>query len=128
MQSPNPNDSSQSNDDAQRTQLPIEISVVETSELISSGKPLLLIDCREADEVATCAIEGAVHIPMQDIPQRISEIKDLAPERLIIHCHHGGRSLNVAAWLRENSFPQAQNMTGGIEQWSLQIDPEVPRY
>lgn len=128
MQTSDPGDSPQISNDAHRNPLPVEISVVETRELIDSGKSLLLIDCRETDEVATCAIEGAVHIPMREIPERISEIEAIDPERLVIHCHHGGRSLNVTAWLRENSFPQAQNMTGGIEQWSLQIDPEVPRY
>ena len=108
--------------------LPVEISVVETRELIDSGKSMLLLDCREDGEVATCQIDGSVHIPMNEIPNRISEIEDLQSERIVIHCHHGGRSLNVTMWLRENGFPQAQNMNGGIEQWSLQVDPQVPRY
>ena len=108
--------------------LPVEISVVETRELIDSGKSMLLLDCREDEEVATCQIEGSLHIPMNEVPSRISEIEDLQTERLVIHCHHGGRSMKVTMWLRENGFPHAQNMEGGIDQWSQQVDPEVPRY
>ena len=58
-------------------------------------------------------------------------IADLEPHRqreIIIHCHHGGRSLRVANWLRRNGFEGARSMAGGIDQWSLQIDPSIPRY
>ncbi len=117
-----------SDNEQRSSEVPLEIGVVEASELIASGKSMLLLDCREDGEVATCKIEGSVHIPMQAIPERIAEIEALGADSVIVHCHHGGRSLKVAMWLRENGFPQAQNMTGGIEQWSLQVDPQVPRY
>jgi rhodanese-related sulfurtransferase len=46
----------------------------------------------------------------------------------VVHCHHGGRSLRVAHWLREQGFANAQSMAGGIDRWSQEIDPSVPRY
>lgn len=123
-----PDSDSSSSNETRQPGLPIEISVIETKELMDSGKSLLLLDCRENEEIAACLIEGAVHIPMREIPERLSEIENSRSDRFIIHCHHGGRSLQVAQWLRANGFPEAQNMTGGIDQWSLQVNPQVPRY
>ena len=93
------------------------------------GKPgFLLLDCREPSEYATCHIEGAVLIPLSDIPARITEITAQSPTELVIHCHHGGRSLRAARWLRQNGFPQAASLAGGIDLWSQEIDPTVARY
>ena len=66
-------------------------------------------------------------MPMGEIPGRAHQ--ELDPEtRIITLCHHGVRSLNVAAWLRREGFEQAQSLAGGIEAWSARIDPTVPRY
>lgn len=110
----------------------IEISVQAVSELLNqpeeAAKKCLLIDCREPSEYEHCRIEGAQLIPMNEIPERMSELESHRDQTLIIHCHHGGRSLRVVEYLRANGFPTAQNMTGGIDHWSQQIDPSVPRY
>jgi len=91
----------------------IEIDVQATSQLLQkhSSEEFLLLDCREPDEHKNCRIEGSKLIPMR-----------------LVHCHHGGRSLRVVEFLRENGFPQAQNMAGGIDVWSQEIDNSVPRY
>ncbi len=99
----------------------------EVQRLIAAPDPILLIDVREPDEFATARIEGAELIPMRTIPQRLMDLED-RPEPLVIICHHGVRSLQVAAWLREHGVGTAQSMLGGIEAWSRQIDPAVPRY
>jgi adenylyltransferase/sulfurtransferase len=65
---------------------------------------------------------------MSQLAARVAELEAFRTRPLVVHCHHGGRSLRVANWLREQGFSQAQSMAGGIDQWSLEIDPTVPRY
>jgi rhodanese-related sulfurtransferase len=108
--------------------LPIDIDVQTTKEMLDRGEKFVLLDCREPNEVATAKIAGSVHIPMRDIPSRLAELDPHKSERIVIHCHHGGRSLRVTNFLRQHGFEQAQNMAGGIDAWSLEIDPSVPRY
>ena len=112
-------------------ELPIEITPAEVSELLSGGAPLRLIDVREPAEHAICHIEGAALIPMQYIPTRLNELDgdlDGAGARIVVFCHHGVRSLSVADWLRRQGVENCQSMAGGIDLWSLSIDPGVPRY
>lgn len=102
------------------------ISVEELSAWSSEGKPFTLLDVREPVEVQTAAIPGAFHIPMRDIPARHSELPKSQP--VVVMCHHGGRSERVAAFLKLQGFSNAINLEGGIDAWSLRIDPQVPRY
>lgn len=91
--------------------------------------PVLLVDCREPDEHATARIDGAVLIPLGELASRAPEVDRLADERpVIVYCHHGVRSLKAAAILRRAGLEDAASMAGGIDAWSLQIDPSVPRY
>ncbi len=112
------------------TEQPIEIDVQSTSDLLQqhSRAEFLLLDCREPDEHKTCRIEGAMLMPMRSIPERLKELEAWKEQPLVVHCHHGGRSLQVVQFLRENGFPQARNMTGGIDVWSQEVDESVPRY
>jgi rhodanese-related sulfurtransferase len=107
--------------------VPLEIDVRTVKQLSDSGEKFVLLDCREASEVATARIEGSVHIPMREVPARLAEIGDKS-ERIVVHCHHGGRSLRVTHFLRQHGFDNVQNMAGGIDAWSLEVDPSVPRY
>ena len=110
----------------------LEITCQETSALLQSDKPMLLVDCREPEEHAIVNIESAKLIPMQSIPNQLDSIKegleDLEKTPLVIYCHHGMRSAQVATWLRGNGFPQAQSMAGGIDAWACEIDPNLDRY
>ncbi len=106
----------------------IDIDVHAVKTLRDAGKSFLLLDCREPDEHAIAMIDGAVLIPMQDVPERLDEIEAWRDGPIIVHCHHGGRSLRVTRFLRERGFENAQNMAGGIEAWSREIDPATPRY
>jgi rhodanese-related sulfurtransferase len=65
---------------------------------------------------------------MSEFTERLGDLEPHRNTRIVVHCHHGGRSLRVATWLRQQGFPQAQSMAGGIDQWSQEIDPTVPRY
>jgi rhodanese-related sulfurtransferase len=106
--------------------LDYEISPTEAAALIQQGH-VRLIDVREPWEFATTHIDGSVAMPMGDVPARAHQ--ELEPdERLVVLCHHGVRSMNVTVWLRNQGFEQAQSMRGGIEAWSLEVDPAVGRY
>jgi rhodanese-related sulfurtransferase len=108
--------------------LPLEIDCAALSQLRRSGEEFLLLDVRTPDEHATARIDGAMLLPMQEIGQRLNELEPYRHTRLVVHCHHGGRSLRVTHFLQQQGFTQVQNLSGGIDAWSEQIDPTVPRY
>jgi len=107
---------------------PIEVSVKDVSNMQLSGAEFLLLDCRETDEHQTANISGATLIPMNEIPDRLPELEPHRERPIVVHCHHGGRSMRVTQWLREQGFAHVQNMAGGIDAWSQEIDPSIPRY
>ncbi len=88
-------------------------------------KPVLL-DVREPWEFQTCHIAGSVPIPMNSIPERLQELEEDAP--IVCICHHGARSMSVAAFLERNGFTQVTNLTGGVHAWALQVDNSMPIY
>lgn len=113
--------------------LPIEVSTQDVKNILltapaSHDDLFLLLDCREPDEHSTANIVQARLIPMGTIPSRLQELEPWRDTRIVVHCHHGMRSLRVAQWLREQGFLQVQSMRGGIDAWSTSIDPTVPRY
>ena len=105
-----------------------EVDVHFVKSLIDQGAEFLLLDCRENDEYALVRIEGSRLIPMTELVKRVEELRDHANERIVVHCHHGGRSHQVTQWLRQQGFRGAQNMMGGIDAWSVEVDAQLPRY
>lgn len=103
-----------------------EITPREARELLASGD-VALLDCRTADELAIASIDGATHVPMHEIEDRLDEIEDLERPIAVI-CHHGQRSLRVSLMLRAHGFEDAVSVAGGIDLWSRDIDPSVRRY
>jgi rhodanese-related sulfurtransferase len=91
----------------------------------SRSQPVLL-DVRENWEFETCKIAGSTQIPMNTIPARIEELDEDA--QIVCICHHGARSMQVAAFLERNGFANTFNLTGGIHAWALQVDSTMPRY
>ncbi len=108
--------------------LPADIDVLSVKKMQDAGERFVLIDVREPEEFATAAIEGSLQVPMRTVPSRLADLEQHRGERIVVHCHHGGRSARVAQWLRDQGFEQVQNMSGGIDAWSQQVDPSVPRY
>ncbi len=86
----------------------------------------VLLDVREPWEFQTCHIAGSVPIPMNSIPERLQELEEDAP--IVCICHHGARSMSVAAFLERNGFTQVTNLTGGVHAWALQVDNSMPIY
>ncbi|KAF1027133.1 MAG: Sulfurtransferase [Burkholderia plantarii] len=95
--------------------------------LADSSRPApVLLDVREPWEIATASIAGSVSIPMQQIPARSEELDDEA--EIVCVCHHGMRSAQVAMFLESRGFTKLYNLQGGIDAWSANVDPTVPRY
>ncbi len=107
--------------------VPLQISVSEAHRQLSADpKNTVLIDVREPHEIAICAIDGSLHIPMRQIPENLSAIP--SDKYVLVHCHHGGRSLRVTEYLRAKGLPRVSNVDGGIDGWAQEMEPAMARY
>ena len=106
----------------------IEITCAQVKQKLDEGEEFVFLDCREQKEYDLVAIEGARLLPMSELEARHEELADHKDDPIVIHCHHGGRSLRVANWLRSQGFSQAQSMAGGIDVWAQEIEPGMTRY
>jgi rhodanese-related sulfurtransferase len=95
---------------------------------LAADEDFLLLDCREQDEWDYCHLAQATLIPMSQLQSRIPELESYRSSQIIVYCHHGVRSLRVAMWLQQQGFQRAASMSGGIEEWSLNVDSSIPRY
>jgi rhodanese-related sulfurtransferase len=96
---------------------------------------LALLDVREPWERELAVIPMSdqivdLHVPMREVPSRLDEIRRVANEveGIVVYCHHGVRSMQVAEWLTEQGITNIANLRGGIEAWSIEVDPSVKRY
>lgn len=104
----------------------MEIDVAALKRLRDAHADIQLLDVREDWERALCAIAGSIDIPMTALPGALAQ---LDPDRPVVAlCHHGVRSLRVAAWLRDQGFAQAVSLAGGIDAWARQVDPAIATY
>jgi len=92
----------------------------------ASRTPPAIIDVREPWEYDRCHIDGAMLVPMREIPARLAELPQ--DRDLVLVCHHGARSAQAVAWLARNGFSRVHNLAGGIDAWSRSVDPTMPRY
>ena len=104
-----------------------QLSVRELKQRLDQGtNNFTLLDVREPWERNICALPGATTIPMREIPTRAEELpKD---QEIVVVCHHGVRSQQVASYLARLGFNQLNNLTGGIDAWAREIDPKMPTY
>ncbi len=91
----------------------------------SRPQPLLL-DVREPWEFDLCHLEGAQHIPMHLVPARCQELDP--GQEIVVICHHGARSMQVAMFLENRGFAAVHNLTGGVDAWATDVDPSMRRY
>lgn len=110
------------------TDLPIEIDCRSVKSMMDQGDSFLLLDCRRQVEYDTVHLEGSRLVPMEELTGRIGELEPYREHRIVVHCHLGGRSLQVTEWLRSQGFDKVQNMTGGIDAWATEVDPQLKRY
>jgi rhodanese-related sulfurtransferase len=109
--------------------LDYEITTRDLKQLLTSTSPEkpVILDVREPWEFQVARIEGSTLMPMGDVPSRA--FQELDPKAHIVTvCHHGVRSMNVAVWLRNQGFENAQSLRGGIDAWSAEVDPALSRY
>jgi rhodanese-related sulfurtransferase len=103
------------------------ITVEELKARLDAGEKFRLIDVREASEYRTAKIEGSELKPLGQIANWANELADKG-EEIVLHCHHGMRSDRASQYLAAQGFTNVKNLIGGIDEWSLKIDPSVTRY
>lgn len=108
---------------------PLQIDVHSVKQLLDDGEDFLFLDCRGEDERELARIEGTMFLPMGAIPGELVDLRrKYSDTRIVVHCHLGQRSQQVANYLRAAGIGGAQSMIGGIQAWSELIDPSVPTY
>jgi rhodanese-related sulfurtransferase len=102
-----------------------QIQPSDLRKMLDAGQPVVLLDVRQPEEHAHCALPGSVLIPLGELVGRVEEVPAGTP--VVVYCHHGVRSLSGAAILLRAGL-EAMSLAGGIDRWSLTVDPAVPRY
>lgn len=102
------------------------ITVRELKDRIDRGDKIVILDVREPWEYSMAKIEGSILVPLGSLPQSLDKLD--RNSEIVAHCHHGMRSADAVAFLSQQGFKNVKNLVGGIDAWSVQIDPSVPRY
>jgi rhodanese-related sulfurtransferase len=105
-----------------------QIGVGELAARIASGEPLVLVDVRQLWEHETAALPGSVWIPLDELTERVDEVEAPDGATVVAYCHHGVRSLSAAVILTQHGLGDVVSLRGGIDAWSREVDPSVPRY
>ena len=105
-----------------------EITVDELARSIERGEKPLLVDVRQPWEHELSRLPESLLVPLPELPQRAGEIRPGQGQQVVCYCHHGVRSLHAADFLNRLGISDVVSLAGGIDAWSLQIDPSVPRY
>ena len=102
------------------------ISAIDAKKLREKNPSAIFLDVREKSELTICKINHSIHFPLS----LISENFNLLPKNIpiIVYCHHGIRSMKAVNFLLKNGFDKVFNLDGGINAWSIQIDPSIPKY
>ena len=108
--------------------MPEQITVTELARRLAAAEPTVLVDVRQDWEHATAALANDILIPLHEIEERWSEIEAPAGALIVTYCHHGVRSLGAAGFLEAQGLAPVRSLAGGIDAWSLEIDPTLPRY
>jgi rhodanese-related sulfurtransferase len=106
----------------------MKLTAVELATRLRSERPPRLLDVRQPEEHALASIPGARLIPLAELPARVGEIAGWRGEEVVVYCHHGMRSQRAIGFLRPLGFLHLLNLEGGIDAWSVEVDPAVPRY
>ncbi len=110
----------------ERVEAEFEITPAELARKIAAGEDVVVLDVRNPDEVAICRIDGSEVIPLPALLEGLGRL-DSARD-MVVHCHHGMRSAQAVNFLRGLGFTRVKNLRGGIDAWSTEVDPSIPRY
>jgi adenylyltransferase/sulfurtransferase len=105
-----------------------EIRVDELASKLAGGEPVYLLDVRQPSEHQTAALPESVLIPLNELPRRAGEVRPPEGAMVVVYCHHGVRSLRAAAFLQQSGLTDVVSLAGGIDAWSVHVDPSVSRY
>jgi rhodanese-related sulfurtransferase len=105
-----------------------QITARDLARRMANDNPVYLLDVRQPAEHETAAIPGSVLIPLGELAGRTGEVRPEPGALLVVYCHHGVRSLSGAALLERLGHREVHSLAGGIDAWSCEVDPDVPRY
>lgn len=108
--------------------MPLEITPRELAKQIENGQAIRLIDVRQVWENQLAKLPDSLLIPLNELPIRAGEVPSDPATLLVVYCHHGIRSLSAVDYLQRLGFSNVHSLTGGIDAWSCEVDPIVPRY
>ena len=111
------------------TAMPQQISVEQLAALLASReRPVYLLDVRQPWEHEAAALPGSTLVPLNELPTRAGEVAPPDGAQVVVYCHHGIRSLSAVGYLHRLGYVHARSLAGGIDAWSCEVDPAVPRY
>jgi sulfur-carrier protein adenylyltransferase/sulfurtransferase len=102
------------------------LTPTEARDAVAARQGIILLDVREPAEYTTAHIAGSTLMPLRTLPARVHELDRQA--EIIVYCHHGVRSEMAGQFLLEQGFEHVAHLAGGIDRWSVDVDPTVPRY
>ncbi|MDD2760836.1 MAG: rhodanese-like domain-containing protein [Methylomonas sp.] len=103
-----------------------QMTVQQLQQRLENAERLVLLDVREPNEFAFAHIQGSLHIPLRQLPERVDELDQ--EQDILVLCHHGMRSQQACLFLEQAGFNRLYNLKGGIDAWSINCDPSTPRY
>jgi rhodanese-related sulfurtransferase len=100
----------------------------ELAEKLRSANPPRILDVRQPEEHALVALPNSTLIPLGELTMRVDEIDEWRSDEVVVYCHHGIRSAQAVAQLRAVGFTNVHNLSGGIDRWTSDVEPGLPRY
>src|SRR5262249_19831666 len=105
-----------------------QITAKDLAKKLANDHPVYLLDVRQPWEHETAALPGSVLVPLTELGRRAEGVRPAEGALLVVYCHHGVRSMSAAAFLEEQGHREVASLAGGIDAWSCEVDPTVPRY
>ncbi len=107
---------------------PCEITPRDLARHLENGHPVRMIDVRQRWESDIARLPDSLLIPLNELPQRLDEVPAEPAVPVVLYCHHGVRSLSAVTYLQRLGYQHVRSLAGGIDAWSCEVDPAVPRY
>jgi molybdopterin/thiamine biosynthesis adenylyltransferase/rhodanese-related sulfurtransferase len=108
----------------------MNVNAADLKAMLESDDKISLLDVRNPNEAEICKIDPSTLVPLAELPYRVDEVQALIDDgqKLVVYCHHGTRSLRACQMLKQAGFENLKNLWGGVDQWAVQVEPDMPRY